>query len=732
MRLSLLLLLFLFYLTSSAQDTRDLYHLEIVKSTSAITLDGEPSEAGWKSAQVISEFMNQWPSDSGKAEAKTEVRVTYDDEFLYVSAILYDDGKRIIQSLRRDNNSHWNSDGFTVALDPINERSNGFMFGVNAGGAQMEGVLTVNSWGTDGDRNWDNKWFSKVVQHEDRWQVEMAIPFKTLRYNTENVRWGINFARNDMQRNVYSTWTRIPVNFRVIELGYNGLLVWDKKPPVTKGKIAVIPYLAGGVSRNHEDDESLESDIDVGMDAKVAVTSSLNLDLTINPDFSNVDVDQQVTNLSRFSLFFPERRNFFLENSDIFSEFGRWNARPFFSRRIGLNDGDPVPIQYGARLSGNLTNSLRIGVMDIQTAATDDQSAQNYAVAAFQKRVLSRSSIKGIWVNRQSNGQQENGVAKDYNRVGGLEFEYLSQDGKWSGYLKHHQSFTPEKNSANGFYTALLTYRSRRLFWGVTASQVDRHFVADVGFTPRLENYDAVADTTVRLGYKDFNPWIGYNHYPKAGSPINMHGPRLWAVWTFNADGSFNEELLNLVYFVSFRNSAEARIRIRHNGVKLPFALDLIGDDVFLPAERYDFTEVSGYFATNSRKQLSGDLDVTYGSFYNGTKLTMSSNINIRRQPWGNFGIAYTQNQVDLKEFGTTDLHLIGPRAEVSFSNKMFWTTFLQYNTQSENFNINSRFQWRYKPMSDIFIVYTDNYTTTDLTVKNRGLVFKMTYWLNI
>ncbi|MEM6361721.1 MAG: hydrolase, partial [Bacteroidota bacterium] len=201
---------------------------------------------------------------------------------------------------------------------------------------------------------------------------------------------------------------------------------------------------------------------------------------------------------------------------------------------------------------------------------------------------------------------------------------------------------------------------------------------------------------------------------------------------TFNADGSFNEELLNLVYFVSFRNSAEARIRIRHNGVKLPFALDLIGDDVFLPAERYDFTEVSGYFATNSRKQLSGDLDVTYGSFYNGTKLTISSNINIRRQPWGNFGIAYTQNRVDLKEFGATDLHLIGPRAEVSFSNKMFWTTFLQYNTQSENFNINSRFQWRYKPMSDIFIVYTDNYTTTDLTVKNRGLVFKMTYWLNI
>lgn len=729
----LLLALFLFaHVITSAQDTRDTYQLPIFQANTPITLDGDLSDTGWQSAELINEFMNQWPSDSGKAEAKTEVRVTYDDNFLYIGATLYDNGSRIIQSLKRDNDGHWGSDGFTVAIDPINERSNGFMFGVNAGGAQMEGVLTVNSWGTDGDRNWDNKWYSKVAQHEDRWQVEMAIPFKTLRYNPNNTRWGINFIRNDMQRNVYSTWTQFPVNFAAVELGYNGLLVWDKKPPVTKGKIAVIPYVAGGISRNHEDDESTDSDLDAGLDAKVAITSSLNLDLTINPDFSNVDVDQQVTNLSRFSLFFPERRNFFLENSDLFSEFGRWNVRPFFSRRMGLNDGDPIPIKYGARLSGNLTKGLRIGLMDIQTAGTEDQSAQNYAVGAFQKRILSRSSIKGIWVNRQSNGRNEAGSEQDFNRVGGLEFEYLSQDGKWSGHIKHHQSFTPEKSSANGFYAALLTYQSRKFFWGLTASQVDRDFVADVGFTPRLGNYDAAADSTIRLGYRDFNPWIGYNHFPKPSSPINTHGPRFWAVWTYNADGSFNEQLLNFVYFVNFRSSAEARIRIRQNSVELPFATDLIGDDVFLPAERYDFSEVSAYFATNSRKQLAGDLDVTYGSFYNGTKLTLSSSINIRRQPWGNFGIAYTQNRVDLKEFGNTDLHLLGPRAEISFSNKMFWTTFLQYNTQAENFNINSRFQWRYKPMSDIFIVYTDNYTTTDLTVKNRGLVFKMTYWLNL
>ncbi len=184
MRLFLLCLLGLVTIIGYTQDTRDDYKLPLQKAKDKITLDGELLETDWQEAHVIDEFMNQWPTDSGKADAITEVRAIYDDDFLYISAICYDNGERVIQSLKRDNDGHWSSDGFTVALDPINERSNGFMFGVNAGGAQMEGVLTVNNWGTDGDRNWDNKWYSKVVQYEDRWQVEMAIPFKTLRYNT--------------------------------------------------------------------------------------------------------------------------------------------------------------------------------------------------------------------------------------------------------------------------------------------------------------------------------------------------------------------------------------------------------------------------------------------------------------------------------------------------------------------------------------------------------------------
>lgn len=719
----------------NAQDTREKYQYTIPSATEPIILDGLFDESVWQSISTVGDFYNHWPLDSGKAEAKTEVRLTYDDEYIYVAAICYDNGQRIVQTLKRDQDSFWSSDGFSIMLDPINERTSGFIFGVNAGGAQLEGVMTVNNWGTRYDQNWDNKWYSEIKTFDDRWQVEMAIPFKTLRYESKNLNWGINFLRNDMERNVYSSWTQFPLNFAGIDLGYNGKLVWESAPPVTKGKVTIIPYLAGGASKNHEEGESTIKDLNAGLDAKIAVTSSLNLDLTLNPDFSNVDVDQQVTNLSRFSLFFPEKRNFFLENSDIFTNFGYWNARPFFSRSIGLNEGEQVPITFGARLSGNLTKDIRIGLMDIQTQATEEQEAQNYAVGAIQKRVLKRSNIKALMVNRNSTTTAEQSTAtRDYNRVVGLEFDYLSEDGKLSGNLKHHKSFTPESNNNNGFYNAQISYQTRNFWTGISTAQVERNYITDVGFNPRLNNYDPVKDTTVRIGFKEFNPWIGFNNIASNNDKINFHGPRLWAVWTYFGDGTFNERNVNLAYQVNFSSSSQLTVRLRHSEVQLPLAADLIGGDNFLKAARYDYLEGRVMYATNSRKKVFGDIAVDFGEFYSGSKSTLATTINVRTQPWGNFGIMYVLNDVELpyEDGGSATLHLLGPKAEISFSNKMFWTTFVQYNTQAENFNINSRFQWRYKPMSDFFIVYSENYATTNMQVKNRGLVFKWTYWLNL
>lgn len=714
-------------------DTRERYVYNLTKAAGDIVLDGELDEDCWASADVINNFYNHWPIDSGLAVFATKVRMTYDADFIYVSAECYDDGERIIQSLKRDNDGHWQSDGFTVAIDPINKRTNGFLFGVNAGGAQMEATMSAQGSNTRNDTNWDNKWYSQVREYEDRWVVEMAIPFKSLRYNSENTSWGINFIRNDMKNNVYTTWTRFPLNFGGNDLGYNGLLSWDNPPAISKGKVVLIPYTAGGVSKYHEDGESTEYDIDVGIDAKISLTSSLNLDLTVNPDFSNVDVDQQVTNLSRYSLFFPEKRNFFLENSDLFSNFGTWHTKPFFSRQIGIHDGEQIPILYGARISGNVTDDLRLGAMNIQTRETDDFNAQNYTVAAVQQKVLSRSNVKALFINRNSTSTIENEQTNDFNRLGGMEFQYVSKDGKLGGSAKYHQAVTSEQLSDNSFAMGEVYYDSKNFFTGFSYSQVGENFISDVGFVPRLDNYDPIRDTTVRAGYKFINPWVGGNFYPKAGSRVNQHGPRSWTLLMLNPDGSLNERITSLVYFLNFSNKSDIRFVVRNNEINLKYILDFIDEDNPLPVGNYKFTNYNVWYSSDPRTALSMNLGVSYGGFYNGNKFTLNTNINMRKQPWGNFGIAYTQNKVVLADgYGEANLHLIGPKAEISFSNNMFWTSFLQYNTQAENFNINSRFQWRYKPMSDLFVVYSENYATTNLGVKNRGLVFKLTYWLNM
>ena len=420
-------------------ETRDRYHYTIRKTDKPVFIDGLDEDEAWQNVAEIPELMNHWPLDTGVAEARTEVKITYDENFMYVMARCYDNGSRIIQSLRRDNmEGHWSSDNFTVAMDPMGSKQNGFMFGVNAGGAQVEALISLDGVDTENDPNWDNKWYSIVKQFAEYWQVEMAIPFKTLRYSSSIDQWGINFIRGDMDRNVYSTWTQFPLNFGGINLNYMGSLDWEEKPQQAKGKVVLIPYLAGGTQRDFEDEEgqtNYQQDFDAGLDAKIALTSSLNLDLTLNPDFSNVDVDQQVTNLSRFSIFFPERRNFFLENGDIFSNFGSWQIQPFFSRRIGLNEGEQIPILYGARLTGNLNKNLRVGLMNVQTRESGEFSPNNYTVAAAHQRVLSKSILKAIVINREQTGTD---LADDYARNAGLEFQYIHPNGKWNNTFRLH------------------------------------------------------------------------------------------------------------------------------------------------------------------------------------------------------------------------------------------------------------------------------------------------------
>lgn len=713
---------------------QELPSLNITRTTDHILIDGQLLESVWSNADIAGGFHQNFPYDTSLAETMTEVMMCYDDDFIYVAAICYDDleGDYVVQSLKRDF-SYPVSDAFAIYLDPFDDKTNGFSFAVNPYGVQREGLLEGGA-GRGVTTAWDNKWYSEVTRQEDRWIVEMAIPFKSIRFNEGTTEWGINFSRNDLKRNENSAWSRVPRNFNIANMAFTGRLIWDAPVEDAGTNISVIPYVIGNMNAEYDVSNATELGWNAGGDAKVAVSSSLNLDLTFNPDFSQVDVDRQVTNLSRFSLFFPERRQFFIENSDLFGQRGFRQIRPFFSRRIGLDQGQTIPILFGARLSGKLNRNWRIGFLNMQTEGVGDLDldGQNYTMAVFQRQLWARSNIGAIFVNRQGfEGSDING--SDYNRIAGFDFNLNSGDGKWLGKAFYHHSFTPQVNDDNFAHATWLMYNSQTLFAEWNHEYVGRNYFADVGFVPRVENFNPITGEVERKSYWRFEPGLGYSFYP-TDSKINKHGPRLF--YSHYLDGQYRTTVreTRLNYTLDFQNTAKFQVMGKNTLVKLFFDTDVtFSGNPEIDAGTYEYNEVSFWYASNSRKLFTFNLGGTYGTYFIGHKLTLDGELNLRVQPWGIFSLAVQQNEITMPDpYEGTSLTLIGPKIELSFTRSLFFTTFVQYNTQIENLNINSRLQWRFKPMSDLFIVYTENYETTDIGIKNRALVVKLVYWLNL
>jgi hypothetical protein len=710
-----------------AQFQRDQFQLNAVRSNEAIKVDGLLSEAAWQNPSVAKDFWAKWPQADVPAEAKTEVKVAYNDQFLYISATCYDSSHYTIQTLKRDTR-YWDSDGFAIVLDPVNQQTNGFFFGLSPYNVQSEDLLVAFMFG-DMNFSWDNRWYSATKRYADHWDLEIAIPFKTLRYNAGKSTWGINFIRSDTRNNQYSTWTHMPIQFEGTDLGYTGMLNFPSAPKPMPANISLIPYAIAGVNTDKEPTKGTTSQADVGMDAKVSLGSALNLDLTVNPDFSQVDVDQQVTNLTRFNIFFPERRTFFLENDDLFSSYAYPDVQPYFSRAIGLDrNASPVPILAGARLTGNIGKKTRIGLMNMQTRATDDFDPQNYTAFSFNQRVLSRSLIKGYFNNRQNTAGGE-ANQKDYGRNWGSEWVYQNKKGDWSSWAGYHRSVKEGFSNQNTFVQAGFEYSGEKFGIISDFNELGSNFYADMGFLGRSEQYDAERDTVIRLGFKQNFTELNYFMFPKSGK-VNVHMLGLESQLLWNPNGSFNERFNRLRYRMEMDNTSSLALRFDNQDINLLFPFSFT-DEVPLPKAVYRFSQYEVEYSSDARKKLVYSGSFRWGGFYNGSIEQVATEINYRQQPWGNFTFAMEFNNLRFPgEYGKTKLFLIGPRTEVNFSNSIFWTTFLQLNTQRNNFNINSRLQWRFRPMSDLFVVYTDNYNADfPMLNKNRGLVLKLNYW---
>jgi hypothetical protein len=735
--LALFLMLFATHLLS-AQNISDFqkgFQYNIQPSASKIKIDGVLDESVWTSTEVAKHFNKKYPNDIGEAKRQTEVRITYDNENLYFAFKIYDSGTALIKGLKRDI-GHDGNDGVGIMLDPQNKKTNGFYFVVNALNVQSEDQLS-NSYDDKPSWSWDSKWFSATKDYGTYWVAEIMIPLKSIRYDPKQLHWGLNFVRIDAKNNEYSTWTKVPAIFRSYDLGYTGMLNWPNTgAPVTSKNIIFLPYVNGNSNEDKENGKTLSTNVSTGFDAKVALNASLNLDLTVNPDFSQVEVDQQVTNLTRFNIFLPEKRNFFLENSDLFSNFGIPPIRPFYSRTIGLDkDGNRIPILFGARLSGNLNQATRIGVMNMQTGKQGNYSPENFSAFTLQRSVLKRSVIKTYFLNREnyiSEEEAKKNPLDKYGRNAGVTLEYANTSGTFSAWADYHQAFKPTITNQDKYVQG--GFMSERTNWSfiTMVGNVGKNYYTDMGFVQMIDNYDAERDTTIRMGFGNTFNQIGYKIMPATG-PIGKLQFKIQDFATFHPDNSLNQSDAKFSIQTDLKNTSSFNIAFSNTSLNLLYPISFT-DEKPIPAGFYQFNQLELMYNSDMRKLFGIFGMATVGQFYNGTVAGGSIGLNWRSQPHFNVSIRAEVNKIELpKPYGSTNLVLISPKFEWNFNTKLFWTTFMQYNTQQNNFNINSRLQYRFKPMSDFFLVYTDNYFTDPiLKNKNRALIFKFSYWFNL
>ncbi len=709
-----------------------------------VVIDGELTESAWYAGAPARDFWQYFPADSLQAapNLRTEVYMAYDDKHLYIAAKCYSVGDDYVTpSLRRDYNAGGN-DNITFLIDPFQDRTNAFVFGMNPYGVQREAL--ISNGGQDRDSwngAWDNKWRGESKIYDDHWTCELAIPFSTLRFVEGESEWNFNCYRFDTQTNTRYTWNRIPQNQIIMSLAYMSPMVWEEPLAKPGSNISLIPYVGGNYDQTflEEIDEEMTRvgqgpnfSFNAGADAKVALTPGLNLDLTVNPDFSQVEVDEQQLDLSRFELFFPERRQFFLENSDLFGNFGDQRANPFFSRRIGIGEDTltgervQIPILGGARLSGKLDNNWRVGLLNMQTRRDARTGpGYNYTVASLQRKLFSRSYIGAIFVNKQTFDDMRadtSGAFNPYNRVMGLEYNLASSNNVWNGKVYYQHSFSPEQGKAPYATGGNLEYRVRKYRLAWRHRLIGEDFDAEVGFVPRTNYFSA-------------SPEAQLYFYPKRG-PFPQHGPgiELFALWQPGFGKADHE--YNLYWDADLRNTGTLRISLTNEETYLFEEFDPSKEDALpLPdSTYYNYTYVQAFYRSDRSRKLSFELRPTAGQFFNGYRYGLRGGLTYRYQPFGAIEMNFNYTRVQLPApYATANLLLVGPRIDLTFTRNLFLTTFIQFNNQQKNLNINARLQWRYAPVSDFFLVFTDNYWTDyGLAVRNRAIVAKVTYWLNI
>ncbi|MDH3271182.1 MAG: carbohydrate binding family 9 domain-containing protein [Gemmatimonadota bacterium] len=697
--------------------------LRALRIVEPIAVDGHLDEGAWASVEPTERRWIQITPDPGMpATEHTVVRVLYDDTRLYIGAVLYDsDPEHLsIPGLEQDFDTP-SSDMFGIAIDSYHDRQNGFVFAINPAGAVWDAQTFNDS--RDIVPAWEGIVDIRTSVNDSSWIVEAEIPFATLRFKPvagEQV-WGINFTRRLRRRNEDSMWAPVPQQYRVYRFSLAGTLEGLTDLPRSRN-LWIKPYALGerlsGVSAADPGSSG-----DVGLDVKWGLTSRMTLDLTANTDFSQVEVDAEQVNLTRFSLFFPEKRDFFLENEGTFAfqDVGLRNFRTgssprsfrlFHSRRIGLSESrEPIPILGGARLTGRVGDRFEVGFLDTQTRSVNGtaRASENFAVGRVKAQLSGGSSVGAMFVNRQETGV---GVGpSEYNRAYGVDAQlYLFGDLALSSYLARTDERIPLGSDRNaGMVQA--AWRSAVLDVSTLYKQIGDGFNPGVGFVDR----SAVRRYFVTLG--------GHPKIRRAG--ILEVNPHIDVDVFTNLDGALETRTLTggLELLMNDGSTLGLTYDDRHERlfVDTPIAGALV------PAGTYEWGEPSLSFRSAGSRALSGSVALAMGDFYGGTRTSISSTVRVRPNPHVELEAGLDHN--DLRLGGsrrTADLYNL--RLRLARDTRSFFLLFVQYNELDDELITNARVNIIHAPLSDIFLVYTERRVLGAASaVIERGLTLKVT-----
>ena len=708
-----------------SQQSEDL-ELRAVRTDEPVRMDGRLDDAAWQKAEVIDNLIQREPDEGKPITETTEIRILYDDEYLYIGVVCNDSqpDKIVASEMRRDAPLQDN-DYFEIYLDTYHDHRNATYFMTNPLGARRDALIREE--GSRINWDWDGLWHSKTQRDNRGWTIEIAIPFYTLRFQTARTQtWGVNFGRHIARKREEAYWAPI-----VRDLGYFGKYKISFFGNLTgleglkKGKrLHLMPYVIGG-GIQEEDKDSLSASGDIGLDLKYRLTSNITADVTINTDFAQVEADLEQFNLTRFSLFFPEKRGFFLEGADlfyvgeVFDPFEPPGMRFFYSRTIGLSeDGEEIPVMGGVRVTGK-TGSYSLGILDMLTDrityTEDDEDVHiermNHAVFRLKRDFLEKSTIGAMVMSRDSldSSDYNRGAVFDVNLAFGQSFRVEGFIGK---------TFSPGSEGQDWAGNLDMIFNSDLFSGRLNYTDIGENFNSEMGYVPRVDMRKLRANFGVGPRPRVFN--LRQSFFFVDLIYLENHSGQLES--RFQSLGTFNIFQNGSIFYLGYVQSYE-------------FLEDSfeIREDVFIPDGIHRFNFFSGFFHSDRSKKISLRANTNLGGFYNGSLYRLNASGFIKFSKHLNVEFIYDYNNFDLPiKGGKFSTNIAAARIIYSFTPELYAKAYLQYNDEDDVFKSNFLIRWIYKPGANIYFIYNETREAGEQTrLQDRVVMVKMTFLFN-